>query len=144
MMISNDRIDCSILALVKRGFIGLMQIGEIDGLVLAWREINIAQHLVAVGVFAFDVHCEGGTFSFPSQDSAETKHRVDVVRGYPHPRHIGPITRARRVFRVSPNNREVLFSEHLCGDRRERYNAQHSGRNRHLVFTVPDPRGAIR
>jgi hypothetical protein len=31
MMISNDCIDRSILALVKRGFIGLMHIGEIDG-----------------------------------------------------------------------------------------------------------------
>ena len=45
MAMSHDRIDCLILALVKRGFIGLMQIGEIDGLVIAWREVNVAQHL---------------------------------------------------------------------------------------------------
>src|SRR4029079_17814143 len=37
MAMSDDRIDCSILALVKRGFVGLMQIGEIDDLVIAWR-----------------------------------------------------------------------------------------------------------
>ena len=85
MAMSHERIDCSILALVKRGFIGLMQIGEIDGLVIAWREVNVAQHLIAVGAFAFDVYCEGGTLSFPTQDSAETKHRIDVVSGYRHP-----------------------------------------------------------
>ena len=85
MTISHERINCSILALVKCGFIGLMQIGEIDGLVIAWREVNVAQHLVAVGAFAFEVYCEGGTLSFPTQDSAETKHRVDVVSGYRHP-----------------------------------------------------------
>ena len=45
MAMSHERIDSSILALVKRGFIGLMQIGEIDGLVIAWREVNVAQHL---------------------------------------------------------------------------------------------------
>ena len=58
---------------------------------------------------------------------------------------VGPITRARRVFRVRANNREVVFSEHLCCERRERYNAQHSGRNRHLVspFTVPSTRGPL-
>ena len=85
MAMSDDRIDCSILALVKRGFVGLMQIGEIDDLVIAWREVNVAQHLVAVGAFAFDVHCEGGTFSFPAKDSAETKHRIDAVSSYRHP-----------------------------------------------------------
>jgi hypothetical protein len=85
MTISYERINCSILALVKCGFIGLRQIGEIDGLVIAWREVNVAQHLVAVGAFAFEVHCEGGTFSFPTKDSAETKHRIDLVSGYRHP-----------------------------------------------------------
>src|SRR4051812_48433883 len=35
MAMSHDRIDSSIPALVKRGFIGLMKIGEIDGLVIA-------------------------------------------------------------------------------------------------------------
>ena len=45
MAMSRERIDSSVLALVKRGFIGLMQIGEIDGLVIAWREVNVAQHL---------------------------------------------------------------------------------------------------
>ena len=49
MAMSHDRIECSILALVKRGFIGLMQIGEIDDLVIAWREVNVPQHLVAIG-----------------------------------------------------------------------------------------------
>ena len=85
MTISYERINCSILALVKCGFIGLRQIGEIDGLVIAWREVNVAQHLVAVWAFAFEVYCEGGTLSFSTQDSAETKHRVDVVSGYRHP-----------------------------------------------------------
>src|SRR4029077_10452206 len=42
MAMSHDRIDSSIPALVKRGFIGLMKIGEIDGLVIAWREVNVA------------------------------------------------------------------------------------------------------
>ena len=126
---SRDRIDSSVPALVKRGFIGLMQIGEIDSLVIAWREVNVAQHLSAVGTFALDANCEGGTLSLPTQDSAKTKRRVDLVSGYRHPCRIRPITRARRVFRVSANNREVVFSEHLCCERRERYNAQHSGRN---------------
>ena len=85
MAMSHDRIDSSIPALVKRGFIGLMKIGEIDGLVIAWREVNVAQHLVAVGTFAFEVYHEGGTLSFPTQDSAETKHRIYVVSGYRHP-----------------------------------------------------------
>ena len=85
MSMFHDCIDCSARALVKCGFIGLMQIGEIDGLVVAWREVNVAQHLIAVGAFAFEVYCEGGTLSFPAQDSAETKHRVDVVSGYRHP-----------------------------------------------------------
>jgi hypothetical protein len=129
MAMSRDRIDSSVPALVKRGFIGLMQIGEIDSLVIAWREVNVAQHLSAVGTFALDANCEGGTLSLPTQDSAKTKRRIDFVSGYRHPCRIRPITRARRVFRVSANNREVVFSEHLCCERRERYNAQHSGRN---------------
>jgi len=85
MMMSNERIDRSTWALVKSGFIGLMQIGEIDGHVIAWREVDVAQQLIAAGVFAFDVHCEGGTFSFLTKDSAKTKRRLDVVRGYRHP-----------------------------------------------------------
>jgi hypothetical protein len=80
----HEHIDCSTRALVKCGFIGLMHIGEIDDLA-ARREVNVAQHLIAVGAFAFEVYCEGGTLSFSTQDSAETKHRVDVVSGYHHP-----------------------------------------------------------
>ena len=85
MAIFRERIDCSTRALVKCGFIGLIQIGEIDGLVIAWREVHVAQHLVAVWAFAFEVYREAGTLSFPTQDSAKTKHRVDVVSGYHHP-----------------------------------------------------------
>ena len=85
MAIFRERIDCSTRALVKCGFIGLIQIGEIDGLVIAWREVNVAQHLVAVGAFAFEMYCEGSTFSFPTKDSAETKHRINVASGYRHP-----------------------------------------------------------
>jgi hypothetical protein len=133
MAMSHDRMDSSVPALVKRGFIGLMKIGEIDGLVIAWREVNVAQHLSAVRTFALDANCEGGTLSLPTQDSAKTKRRIDLVSGYRHPCRIRPITRARRVFRVSANNREVVFSEHLCCQRRERYNAQHPDRNRHSV-----------
>ena len=102
---SDDRMDSSIPALVKRGFIGLMQIGEIDGLVIAWREVNVAQHLSAVGTFALDANCEGGTLTLPTQDSAKTKRRVDLVSGYRHPCRIRPITRARRVFRVRSGSR---------------------------------------
>jgi hypothetical protein len=43
MTISHERINCSIPALIKCGFVGLSQIGEIDGLVIAWREVNFAQ-----------------------------------------------------------------------------------------------------
>jgi hypothetical protein len=136
MTIFQERIDCSIRALVKCGFIGLSQIGEIDGLVIAWREVNVAQHLVAVGAFAFDVHCEGGTLSFPTKDSAETKRRVDVAIGYRNPRHIGPITRAGRVFRVRSNNRESVFSEHWRCERRKRDTAQHFGQKRHLFHRL--------
>ena len=84
MTISHERIDCSILALVKCGFIGLMKIGEIDGLVIAWREVNVAQHLSAVGTFALDANCEGGTLSLPTQDSAKAKRRIDLASGYRH------------------------------------------------------------
>ena len=114
MTIFQERIDCSIRALVKCSFIGLSQIGEIDGLVIAWREVNVAQHLSAVGTFALDANCEGGTLSLLTQDSAKTKRRVDLVSGYRHPCRIRPITCARRVFRVSANNWEVIFSNHLC------------------------------
>ena len=85
MAMSHDRIDSSIPALVKRGFIGLMKIGEIDGLVIAWREVHVAQHLVAVGACAFEMYCEGSTFSFPTKDSAETEHRINIASGYRHP-----------------------------------------------------------
>ena len=85
MSIFHERIGRSTRALVKCGFIGLMQIGEVDDLVITWREANVAQHLVAVGAFAFEVYREAGALSFPTQDSAETKHRVDVVRGYRNP-----------------------------------------------------------
>ena len=85
MTIFQERIDCSIRALVKCSFIGLSQIGEIDRLVIAWREVHVAQHLVAGGAFAFEVYCEGGTLSFFTQDSAEAKYRVDVMSGYRHP-----------------------------------------------------------
>ena len=49
MAMSDDRMDSSIPTLVKRGFIGLMKVGEIYGLVFAWREGDVAQHLSAVG-----------------------------------------------------------------------------------------------
>ena len=64
MTISHERINCSIPALMQCGFIGLSQIREIDRLVIAWRKVNVAQHLVAGGAFAFEVYCEGGTLSF--------------------------------------------------------------------------------
>ena len=70
MAMCRDRIDSSVPALVKRGFIGLMQIGEIDGLVIAWREANVAQHLSAVRTFALDANCEGGALPLPTQHSA--------------------------------------------------------------------------
>ena len=66
MTIFQKRLDCSIRALVKCGFIGLIEIREIDGLVIAWREVNVAQHLIAVGAFAFEVYREAGTLPFPT------------------------------------------------------------------------------
>ena len=92
MAMSRDRIDSSVPALVKRGFIGLMQIGEIDSLVIAWREVNVAQHLSAVGTFALDANCEGGTFWLPTQDSAKTNaSSLSIfVSGYRHPCRIRP------------------------------------------------------
>jgi hypothetical protein len=130
---SDDRMDSSIPTLVKRGFVGLMKVGEIYVLVIAWREGNVAQHLSAVGTFALDANCEGGTLSLPTEDSAKAKRRIDLASGYRHSCRSRPIARARRVFRVSANNREVVFSEHLCCECRERYNAQHPDRNRHSV-----------
>ena len=76
-----------------------------DRFVIAWREVNVAQHLSAVGTFALDANCEGGTLSLPTQDRAKTKRRVDLVSGYRHPCRIRPITRARRVFRVRSGSR---------------------------------------
>ena len=93
------------------------------------------RRLSAIGTFALDANCEGGTLSLLTQDSAKTKRRVDTVSGYRHPCRIRPITRARRVFRVSANNREVVFSNHLCCERRERFDAQHPGRQSSF-FTV--------
>jgi len=133
MAMSDDRMDSSIPALVKRGFIGLMKVGEIYGLVIAWREVDVAQHLSAVRAFALDANCEGGTLSLPTQDSAKTKRRIDLASGYRHSCRIRLIVRARRVFRVSANDREVVFSNHLCCACRECDNAQHPDRNRHSV-----------
>src|SRR4051812_42241836 len=97
-----------------------MKVGEIDGLVIAWREVNVAQHLSAVWILALDANCEGGTVSLPIQDSAKTKRRINLMGAYRHPCRMRPITCARRVFRISANNREVVFCVHLCCDRRER------------------------
>jgi hypothetical protein len=65
MAMSDDRMDSSIPTLVKRGFIGLMKVGEIYGLVIAWREVNVAQHLSAVGTFALDANSKRRTLALP-------------------------------------------------------------------------------
>jgi hypothetical protein len=84
MAMSDDRMDSSIPTLVKRGFIRLMKVGELYGLVIAWREVDVAQHLSAVRTFALDANCEGGTLSVPTQDSAKAKRRNDLASGYRH------------------------------------------------------------
>ena len=58
---------------VERGLVGLVLIREIDDLVVARSEVDVAHHSAAARAFAFDMQCEGGTLTLPAQDGAQTK-----------------------------------------------------------------------
>src|SRR5262245_7417416 len=60
----------SVGATVEHGLVGLVLIGKIDGLVLAWREIHVAEHLAAAWTLAFHMNHEGGAFALLAQDRA--------------------------------------------------------------------------
>src|SRR6185312_6235390 len=69
-----ERAGRSLRALVERGLVGLVLVREIDDLVVARREIDVAQHLAAAGTLALDMHRKGGTLAFSAQDGAESEH----------------------------------------------------------------------
>src|SRR5215813_6431943 len=45
---------------MQHGLVGLVQIGKVDGLVLARLEDDVAQHLATTRALAFDMDHEGG------------------------------------------------------------------------------------
>jgi hypothetical protein len=124
---------------VKRGLVGLVLSREIDDLVVARSEVDVAHHSAAARAFAFDMQCEGGTLPLPAQDGAQTKARIDVADGDLHPRNtrVGAVSLAYLIFRIRTDQREVVCTEdwRRC-KRRERNNTQHSGCNWHLVSTA--------
>jgi hypothetical protein len=54
----------SIWTFVKRGLVGLVLSREIDDLVVARSEFDVAHHSAAARAFAFDMQCEGGDSRF--------------------------------------------------------------------------------
>src|SRR5262249_48633020 len=74
---------------MKHGLVGLVLIRKIDGLVLARREGDVAQHLAAARALAFDMDHEGRALALLAQDGAQAEHRVDVARRDRHARYAG-------------------------------------------------------
>ena len=58
---------------MKHGLVGLVVIRKVDGLVLARREVDVAQHLAAARALAFDMDHEGGTVALLAQDRAQAR-----------------------------------------------------------------------
>src|SRR5215469_3485619 len=70
----------SLITSMKHGLVGLVLIRKVDGLVLARREIDVAQHLAAARALAFDMDHKGSALALLAQNSAQAEHRVDVAR----------------------------------------------------------------
>src|SRR5262249_41610659 len=70
----------SIRTSMKHGLVGLVLIRKVDGLVLARREIDVAQHLAAARALALDMDHKGGALALLAQNSAQAEHRVDVAQ----------------------------------------------------------------
>src|ERR671930_226576 len=49
----------SVRASIEHRLVGLVLVGEIDGLILAQREVDVAHHLASARATALDVHREG-------------------------------------------------------------------------------------
>ena len=65
---------------MKHGLVGLVLIRKVEGLVLARREGDVAQHLAATRALAFDMDHKGGTVALLAQNGAQAEYRVDVAR----------------------------------------------------------------
>src|SRR5262249_53163214 len=77
---SSGRAGPSIRTSMKHGLVGLVLIRKVDGLVLARREGDVAQHLAAAWALAFDMDHKGGALALLAQNGAQAEHRVDVAR----------------------------------------------------------------
>src|SRR6266436_8200361 len=64
---------------VEHGLVGLVLIGKIDRLILAWREVHVAEHLAAAWTLAFHMNHEGGAFALLAQDRAQAEDGIDVA-----------------------------------------------------------------
>src|SRR5262245_38559107 len=74
----------SVGAPVEHGLVGLVLIREIDGLVVAQREVDVAHHLASARALAFDMDRKGSAVALLVQDSAEAEHRIDILGlGFP-------------------------------------------------------------
>src|ERR1700747_85920 len=78
-VVKGGRAGRSVGAPVEHGLVSLVLIGKIDGLVLAWREIHVAEHLAAARALAFNVDHEGGAFALLAQDRAQAEDGIDVA-----------------------------------------------------------------
>src|SRR5262249_8123903 len=123
-----ERASRSVGTSMKHGLVGLVLIRKVDGLVLARREGDVAQHLVTTRAFAFDMNHEGGALALLAQDRAQAEHRVDVARRDRHARYAGvrTIWLAGLIFRIGTDEGEVVLPMHRRGERRQRDEAQHA------------------
>src|SRR5262249_33430752 len=111
---------------IEDGLVGLVLVGEVDGLVLAQGEIDIAQHLAAARPLALDMDRKRVALALLVQDSAEAEHRVDVLERDLHPRHGGVGTGAGLVFGVGTDERKVVLALYRCCERGQCDNPQRS------------------
>ena len=138
----HSRRGISLRALVEHGLVGLVLVREINGLVVARREVDVAQHLAAARPFAFDVDREGGALTLPAQDGAEAEHQIDVASRDLHARYPGirTVALAHLVLRVGADEREVLLAEQRRCERRKRGDGQHSDGNLDYSPSLPSRR----
>src|SRR5437667_9935736 len=74
-----QRAGRSVGAPVEHGLVSLILIGKLNGLVLTWREVHVAEHLAAAWTLAFHMNHEGGAFAFLAEDRAQAEEGIDVV-----------------------------------------------------------------
>src|SRR5262245_55781556 len=119
----------SIRAPVQNGLVGLVLVRKVDRLVLAQREIDVAQHLAAARALALDMHRKGVAVTRSAHDRAESEERVDVARCNLHARNagVGCTALAGLIFRICARDREIVLTEHWCCKRCDDDNAEQSG-----------------